>query len=175
MANTFFKAKGYGLGNSLVEDTALDTARSLMQKGGAKLVLPVDGVIGDKFADDAKTQTIKVEAGVPAGWGMYRLLAERGPAQRRDQLVSVLAHPRAAERLGTLYLEIFPEERSLDQLVDAIDASLAGNGRSAPSATGLVARLRARIRRDFEEDRVRIIDGWLLSVTELRLAALAAL
>jgi len=71
MANTFFKAKGYELGNSLVEDTALDTAKSLMQKGGDKLVLPVDGVIGDKFADDANTQTIKVNEGVPAGWGMY--------------------------------------------------------------------------------------------------------
>ncbi len=71
MANTFFKAKGYELGNSLVEDSALDTARSLMQKGGTKLVLPVDAVIGDKFADDANTQTIKVDAGVPAGWGSY--------------------------------------------------------------------------------------------------------
>ena len=71
MANTFFKAKGYELGNSLVEDTALDTARTLMQKGGDKLVLPVDAVIGDKFADDANTKTIKVDAGVPAGWGIY--------------------------------------------------------------------------------------------------------
>ena len=71
MANTFFKAKGYELGNSLVEDTALDTARSLIQKGGAKLVLPVDAVIGDKFADDANTKTIAVDAGVPSGWGIY--------------------------------------------------------------------------------------------------------
>jgi phosphoglycerate kinase len=71
MANTFFKAQGYELGNSLVEDTALDTARSLMQKGGTKLVLPVDAVIGDKFADDANTKTVPVDAGVPAGWGIY--------------------------------------------------------------------------------------------------------
>ena len=71
MANTFFKAQGYELGNSLVEDSVLDTARSLMQKGGEKLVLPVDAVIGDKFADDANTQTIQVNAGVPAGWGIY--------------------------------------------------------------------------------------------------------
>src|SRR5664279_3950437 len=37
MANTFFKAQGHAMGNSLVEDNALDTARALMQKGGAQL------------------------------------------------------------------------------------------------------------------------------------------
>ena len=71
MANTFFKAQGYEMGNSLVEEAALETARGLLTKGGAKLVLPVDGVIGDKVADDAQTRTIKVQDGVPAGWGMY--------------------------------------------------------------------------------------------------------
>lgn len=71
MANTFFKAQGIEIGNSLVEAEALDTARSLLQKGGDKLVLPVDAVIGDKFADDANTQSISVSEGVPAGWGIY--------------------------------------------------------------------------------------------------------
>ena len=71
MANTFFKAKGYEIGTSLVEDDALDTARKLIESGGDKLVLPLDAVIGDKFADDAQTQTIDVSQGVPAGWGIY--------------------------------------------------------------------------------------------------------
>jgi len=76
MANTFFKAQGIDMGNSLVEAEALDTARSLLQKGGDKLVLPVDAVIGDKFADDANTQTISISGGVPAGWGMYDIGSE---------------------------------------------------------------------------------------------------
>jgi 3-phosphoglycerate kinase len=71
MANTFFKAQGYQLGNSLVEDDAIDTAKSLLEKGKGKLILPVDVVIGDKLADDAQTQTIPVEQGVPEGWGIY--------------------------------------------------------------------------------------------------------
>lgn len=71
MANTFFKAQGYQLGNSLVEDDAIDTAKSLLEKGKGKLVLPVDVVIGDKLADDAQTQTVPVEQGVPDGWGIY--------------------------------------------------------------------------------------------------------
>jgi 3-phosphoglycerate kinase len=71
MANTFFKAQGYKLGKSLVEDEALDTARGLLEKGKGKLILPVDVVIGDKLEDDAQTQTIAVEQGVPDGWGIY--------------------------------------------------------------------------------------------------------
>lgn len=76
MANTFFKAQGIEIGNSLVEAEALDTARSLLQKGGDKLVLPVDAVIGDKFADDANTETISISDGVPAGWGIYDIGTE---------------------------------------------------------------------------------------------------
>ncbi|MFN8565778.1 MAG: phosphoglycerate kinase, partial [Anaerolineae bacterium] len=76
MANTFFKAKGYELGNSLVEADAVETAKSLLAKGGSKLVLPVDVVIGDKLDNDAQTRIIPVEAGVPAGWGIYDIGAE---------------------------------------------------------------------------------------------------
>jgi phosphoglycerate kinase len=71
MANTFFKAQGYKLGKSLVEDDVLDTAKGLLEKGKGKLILPVDVIIGDKLADDAQTQTIPVEQGVPEDWGIY--------------------------------------------------------------------------------------------------------
>jgi phosphoglycerate kinase len=76
MANTFFKAKGIAVGSSLVEDTALDTARTLMQKGGDKLVLPVDVLIGDKFDNEANTKTNPVSLGAPDGWGIYDIGAE---------------------------------------------------------------------------------------------------
>jgi phosphoglycerate kinase len=68
MANTFFKAQGLAVGDSLVEDASLDTARALLAKGGDKLVLPVDAVLGDKFEAGAQSQTIDVMAGVPTGW-----------------------------------------------------------------------------------------------------------
>jgi phosphoglycerate kinase len=71
MANTFFAAQGITMGNSLVEPDALETARNLISQGGGKLVLPVDAVLGDKFADDSATQTTDVSAGVPAGWAIY--------------------------------------------------------------------------------------------------------
>ncbi|MDK3161515.1 phosphoglycerate kinase [Kamptonema cortianum] len=71
MANTFFRAQGYALGNSLVEEDAVETARQLLENSHDKLVLPVDAVIGDKFADDAQTRQISISEGVPEGWGIY--------------------------------------------------------------------------------------------------------
>ncbi len=68
MANTFFKAKGWATGDSLVEDEALDTARALMEKGSSKLVLPDEVVIADAFDNAANTRVIKASDGVPAGW-----------------------------------------------------------------------------------------------------------
>jgi phosphoglycerate kinase len=71
MANTFFKAQGHELGNSLVEADAIDTAAHLLEQGRDKLVLPVDVIIGDKFDADAQTDTIDVGQPVPAGWAIY--------------------------------------------------------------------------------------------------------
>ncbi len=67
MANTFFKAEGYDMADSLVEDDALDTAKELLAKAGKKLVLPVDVVIANAFSNDAESKTMDVDD-VPAGW-----------------------------------------------------------------------------------------------------------
>jgi phosphoglycerate kinase len=68
MANTFLKAQGVAVGDSLVEDASLDTARGLLDRAGAKLVLPVDVVLGDRFDAAAQSKAIDVTDGVPAGW-----------------------------------------------------------------------------------------------------------
>jgi phosphoglycerate kinase len=68
MANTFLKARGVPVGDSLVEDASLDTARALMDQAGDKLVLPVDVALGDKFDAAAQRQVAEVRAGVPDGW-----------------------------------------------------------------------------------------------------------
>ncbi len=67
MANTFFKAKGLEVGDSLVEDEALELARDLMTRAGGKLVLPVDVVVADAFDNDANRKVVPVDA-VEPGW-----------------------------------------------------------------------------------------------------------
>jgi len=67
MANTFFKAMGFETGESLVEDDALDTAKSLLKASHGKLVLPVDVVIAEAFDNDAETRVVAPNE-VPTGW-----------------------------------------------------------------------------------------------------------
>ncbi len=67
MANTFFKAQGYEMADSLVEAEAIETAKTLLEKAGEKLLLPVDVVIADAFDADAADQVMDV-GDVPAGW-----------------------------------------------------------------------------------------------------------
>ena len=67
MANTFFKAQGYPVADSLVEDEALETARELLSGGASKLRLPVDVVIADSFEAEAPNKTMPTGA-VPDGW-----------------------------------------------------------------------------------------------------------
>ncbi len=68
MANTFFKAQGYAVGDSLVEEDAVVTAKELLGKSGAKLILPAEVVIADAFDNNANTKIIEASDGVPEGW-----------------------------------------------------------------------------------------------------------
>jgi 3-phosphoglycerate kinase len=59
MAYTFFKAKGYEIGKSILEADKVELAGTLMQKAidkGFKIVLPIDNVLADEFKPDAKTK-----------------------------------------------------------------------------------------------------------------------
>jgi len=67
MANTFFQAQGYALGDSLVEPESIDTAKELLKLSSGKLYLPVDVVIADKFEDSAQKK-IQPVGDVPSGW-----------------------------------------------------------------------------------------------------------
>ncbi len=75
MANTFLAAEGYNMGKSLVEEDALDMARSLMQNGAGIIQLPVDLRAASEFAADADNQIVSVQD-VPAGW----MALDIGPA-----------------------------------------------------------------------------------------------
>jgi phosphoglycerate kinase len=63
MAYTFFKAQGGNIGQSLCQEENLDLALSLMERAknkGVNLVMPVDTVAADKFADDANTKVCDI-------------------------------------------------------------------------------------------------------------------
>merc|ERR1712232_243076 len=70
MVFTFLKARGLNVGSSLVEEDQLELAAKLEKiaaEKGIEFILPTDVVIADKFAADAATQTVTVDA-IPDGW-----------------------------------------------------------------------------------------------------------
>ncbi len=58
MSYTFFKAEGLEIGTSILDEDSLNLAGELVKKAeaaGVKLLLPVDVICADAFANDAKT------------------------------------------------------------------------------------------------------------------------
>ncbi|WP_158749412.1 phosphoglycerate kinase [Acidobacterium sp. S8] len=71
MAYTFLKAKGQEVGKSLVEADKIEVAKEALKKAeakGVRFLLPVDHVLADKFAPDAKTQIFSGDGPFPADW-----------------------------------------------------------------------------------------------------------
>lgn len=69
MAYTFLKAEGYEIGDSLVDDEKIDTAKEILQKAkenNVKIVLPVDFLCATEFSPNAKAKKFKTS--IPAGY-----------------------------------------------------------------------------------------------------------
>jgi len=70
MAYTFIKAKGYEIGDSLVENDMLDLAKSIMdklRKNNVKFYLPVDSVIAQNLEPGTETKIVTTQE-IPKGW-----------------------------------------------------------------------------------------------------------
>lgn len=68
MAYTFLKAKGYEVGESLLEEDQVETAKSFIEKAqekGIDFLLPVDTVVTSEFAKDAESEVVASDA-IPA-------------------------------------------------------------------------------------------------------------
>ncbi len=76
MAYTFLKARGEGIGNSLVQDDQLELVRAAVKKAeerGVRLLLPTDHVVSEAFDAAAPTRTVER---IPDGW----MALDIGPA-----------------------------------------------------------------------------------------------
>jgi len=71
MMFTFWKALGYEVGDSLVEEDKLDLAKEIMDKAKRSkvdFVLPVDTVIAREIKEGVEKKVVKAEEGIPSGW-----------------------------------------------------------------------------------------------------------
>ena len=132
MANTFLKAKGYEMADSLVEEASVEIAKGIMAKAGDKLVLPVDAVIADKFDAEANSQVVDANK-VPTGWRIMdigpKTIEAYGKILRSAKLVvwngpmGVFEMPKFAE--GTF---------AIARLLAEIDATTVIGGGDSASA-----------------------------------------
>ncbi|MEV4152051.1 phosphoglycerate kinase [Nocardia salmonicida] len=67
MCFTFLAAQGLPVGGSLLQTEMIDTCKSLLERFGDVLHLPVDIVVADKFAADADAKTV-ASTEIPDGW-----------------------------------------------------------------------------------------------------------
>jgi phosphoglycerate kinase len=69
MAYTFLKAKGFGVGKSLVEEEQIGFSLDLLEraKGKVKFLLPSDHIAAERMDAQAKRQIVKNEV-IPPGW-----------------------------------------------------------------------------------------------------------
>ena len=78
MAYTFFKAMGYGVGESICELDKLDLAKELMEKAkqkGVKFMLPVDTKVGKEFDPNTESKVVKYTE-IPDEWEGYDIGTE---------------------------------------------------------------------------------------------------
>lgn len=105
-------------------------------------------------------------AGVAAALGPQAASALPLPSPAR-RLTGLLADMASARQIGRAYLQGTPGDADRDCLTAQLVARLEGD----VSRETLVACCRA----DFADGRTVMVNGWMLSQTEARLCALAAL
>lgn len=106
-----------------------------------------------------------------AARALWRPTTAGGRGDWTRRLVASVREPESAAWVGRRYLASAPEEADAARLAAALSAGLA------PDLDGAALRraLAAGRRRDFAQREIVVLDGWVLSRSELRLCALVAL
>jgi len=102
---------------------------------------------------------------------------DRNTGAEPGWLAHIIGDPEACARLGRAYLDTHPEYYRGDKLVADIQRALAKHDAVAitsdPQRT--VTALQLLVREEYISGEVEPVTGWILSITEARLYALAAL
>jgi phosphoglycerate kinase len=148
MANTFLKAEGYNVGDSLVEDDQLHEALRIQaeaEEQGKRLLLPVDVVIATHLSEDVQGQVVSL-AHVPAGWRILDIGPETVAIFKRE-----LKHAHTIVFNGTLGVaEFLPFAHGTNRIIVTLAeathhgaTTIIGGGDTvaAVEAVGLAARM----------------------------------
>ncbi len=103
-------------------------------------------------------------------------LADRGtrPDDVADRLISLIADRQGAATIGQEYLRLRPTEARTEELLTLL-GDIMTQAEAVTPRGDLGRILEDRRRSDFAQQRIVKLGGWILSETECRLCALAAL
>ena len=112
---------------------------------------------------------------VPLGPSVAQAWQAGGP-ELASRLVAALDRPGSAIEVGLAYLRQHQDEADRARVTMALAPDLERHCEpEKASRAELRTAISRQVRHDFELGRVAEVDGWILSVTEARLCALAAL
>ncbi|HWO89637.1 MAG TPA: phosphoglycerate kinase [Gemmatimonadales bacterium] len=145
MACTFFRGRGADVGASLIEEDRVEMARELMERAGAKLVLPAGGVIAQSLEQPEPNREVTWNQ-VPAGWAIYDI-----DSGSREQFASIIREAKTVVWNGPMgVFETKPFDagtlavaRALAEATKAGATTVVGGGDSAAAITaaGLEAQV----------------------------------
>lgn len=163
MAYTFSLAQGGKVGGSLVETDKVDLAKTLIEKGGDKLVLPVDTHCGDAFSADCNKQVVASGEIADEFQGL-----DIGP-ETAKQFAEIISKAKTVVWNGPMgVFEMPPFDEGTKQVAQAIadgdSISIIGGGDSA-AAIGVLG---------FEDDVTHVSTGGGASLAMLEGKAFAA-
>jgi phosphoglycerate kinase len=136
MAYTFSLAQGGSVGKSLVEKDCVDLAKSLIEKGGEKLQLPVDTHCGDDFSSDCNKQVVAAGA-IPDGWEGLDI----GPETAKRYAATIASAKTVVWNgpMGVFEMPPFDEgtKQGAEAVANADATSIIGGGDSAAAVEQL--------------------------------------
>ena len=127
MAYTFFLAQGKSVGGSLVEPDKVDLAKSLLEKAGGKLKLPVDTVVADGI--DSQETSVVAGGEIPADKSGFDI----GPDTCNQYRAEIL---KAKTIVWNGPMGVFEKEPFEDGTQTIAEAVAAATGRGATTVIG---------------------------------------
>ena len=123
MCYTMLAAQGYNVQKSLLQEDQINNCKSLLERFGDKLVLPIDLIAASEFAADADNKVVELN-GIPEGW----MSLDIGP-KSVEEFAKVLADSKTVfwnGPMGVFEMEAF--SKGTAGVAQAIISATANNG-----------------------------------------------
>ena len=142
MAYTFLAAQGHKIGKSLFEADKVELAKSLLEKAGDKIVLPVDNVAATEFSNDASHEVVGDD--IPdnmMGLGIGPKTIEKFKDILKDAKTVVWNGPMGAFEMPNFAEGTLEVGRALADLTDAVTIIGGGDSTAAAKQLGIAPKI----------------------------------